>query len=200
MCARRNNRYKRNKYYALIVSLLIMLPMYYLSSGFIFFWGWYLFCLLMLMIIFLPIIGFCIIKIKAYMHKSSKNTDIKSRKKNNTQKKQSIKIKDLLLVIVISALVLMLYVYTIKEVVLMTLDLPNVINEEYTTSRCIIERVSRESKRHGHAQYITIRDINTNQLIKIEFQHRYRQLYAHFKYEVRYLPHSKIGVDAYITD
>jgi hypothetical protein len=174
--------------------------MYYLSSGFIFFWGWYLFCLLMIMVLSLPIIGVCIIKIKAYMHNSSKNTDIKSRKKINTQKKLSIKIKDLLLVMVVSAVVLMIYAYTIKEAVLMTLDLPNVINEEYTTSRCIIESVSRESRGSRHAQYITIRDINTNQVMKIEFQHRYRQLYAHFRYEVMYLPHSKIGVDAYITD
>jgi hypothetical protein len=77
----------------------------------------------------------------------------------------------------------------------MTLDLPYVISHQYKKVNGIVEE-SRRGTKYQQAQYLTVRDIETNKIIRIEFQHKYTSIYLGHKYTITYLPHSKLGVEA----
>lgn len=196
MRAKKNNKLKNKNPLGLIVALTVLFIFYYLSSGYIFFWGWYLFCILIFLVLTIGILGFIYI-IFNEKYNNSNNNRYKQRKMKKKKKSSIFKlIGNITLVIFMSIFTLALYWFTSKDVLLMTLDIPNVIKGDYMKSYCEVEKVSQGSKNNRQVQYVIIRDFETNEVFEIKFQHRYKTLYYKINYNIMYLPHSKLGVAA----
>lgn len=84
-----------------------------------------------------------------------------------------------------------------KDIRIMNKDIHFVLNKNYAKVEGIIES-SEFSRQRGsqHIQYITVLNKLDNKYIYINFEHKYEKIYEHSKYEIGYLPNTKLGVYA----
>ncbi|WP_291574498.1 hypothetical protein [Clostridium sp. UBA4548] len=191
---KKNRKSSKNKDKRGLIAILIAGGiLYYLGSGYVFFWAWYIFLTLFFVVFSAGIFAFIYFALK---EKLNDDKGKKRKKKPRNKVSLSKKIGNIGLVTLSSAISLVLYFFIAKELLLMTLDIPNVVKGEYMKSYCEVEKVRTGSTKNRQVQYVTVRDFNTNEIIEVKFQHRYKTIYYKLNYNITYLPHSKLGVEA----
>lgn len=85
--------------------------------------------------------------------------------------------------------------YTLETAILMSRDLPYVLNNNYPNTQCYV-RSNKSSYQRGmhHVQYITAIDKVNNEYISINFEHQYKDIKEFSSYTIWYLPNTKLGV------
>ncbi len=124
---------KKKDKMGLILILITGGILYYLASGYLFFWGWYIFLTLF----------FVVFSAGIFALKEKLNDDKGKKRKEKPRNKVSLskKIGNIGVVTLSSVISLALYFLITKELLLMTLDIPNVIKGEYMKSYCEVEKV-----------------------------------------------------------
>jgi len=183
----------------IIIILLSMLGYIFIYDYTFFFWGQYL-PIFILSIVFI-VIGFYILKVKMSdceqwrIHKlqhASNQKRKKKRLKSKREHKKHVLAGTFGLVAVIG-----IGVFLLARTFFLTLDLPYVLTGNYKKTTCVIEE-SKESWQRGdtHSQYIVVKDLQSNKIIKIDFRHEYERIYPYRKYNIWYLPNSHLGYKA----
>lgn len=188
-----------------IYLIIAIIPMILIGSVFaldyyVFFWGNYIFDLIASIIL----IGIGIGGLKRAINyiNERKNFKLQSYNKNKT-KKQKIKVqlkstKSIMFEVICSILIIISVIWFVaKDVFIMSLDLPNVINKNFIKIPCVVEKsVKSSSKGDHHSQYLNVRDLKNNNLMEIDFTYKYDRIIENEKYIIWYLPHSHLGFKA----
>jgi len=199
-----------------LICLLVLILLDIFLSNYIFFWGKYInYSLILLYLvvagirIIASIIGDIIHKIKL---KKNNNIELMNnwlyspekherQKKRERQKKFSPIAYLLLYLLVIPTIAFGIWIVssTFNEVMLMTKDLPYVLNKNYTKVECFIMSNDFTYQRGSrHIQYITAFNNADNKKIYINFEHEYEKIYEYSNYIIWYLPNTKLGAKAEI--
>jgi hypothetical protein len=191
-----------------LICLLVLILLDIFLSDLIFFWGKYInYSLILLYMvvagirIIASVIGTIIHKIKL---KKNNNIELMNDwlylpKKRERQKKFLPIVYLLVCLLVIPTIAFGIWIVssTFNEVMLMTKDLPYVLNKNYTKVECFIKSNDFTYQRGGrHIQYITAVNKANNEYIYINFEHEYKKIYEYSNYIIWYLPNTKLGVEA----
>ena len=190
-----------------LVCLLVLILLDIFLSDYIFFWGKYINYLLVLLYLVVGVIRIITSIIGGIIHKIKlkKNNNIELmnnwlylREERERQKKLK-KFLPIVYLLVIPTIVFGIWIVssTFNEVMLMTKDLPYVLNKNYTKVECFIMSNDFTYQRGcRHIQYITAFNNADNKKIYINFEHEYEKIYEYSNYIIWYLPNTKLGVKA----
>ncbi|HEY8892290.1 MAG TPA: hypothetical protein VIM70_18810 [Clostridium sp.] len=202
-------------FYLIVLMPILLMFLLFALDYYVFFWGNYLFYL----------VG-CIISIGSIIYElKSVISDLKQRKiyslkisnpinsiKKNGKSKLTLKDKQifkhqkikyanpsiksvfakLICVIIIGFISKIL----IEEFYVMSLDLPYVINKNYTQISCKVQESKRSSMKYDHySQYISVITIYGS-IKDIEFGYKYDTILEGKNYDIWYLPNSSLGFKA----
>lgn len=198
-----------------LICLVVLILLDIFLSNFIFFWGKYINYLLVLLYMVVTsirtltsVVGTIIHKIKLKKNNNIELTNNwlysperweRQKKAGNTKKIK--KILPIVYLLTIPAIALWIWMVSLffNEVMIMTKDLPYVLNENYTKVECFIMANDFTYQRGGrHIQYITAFNNADNKKIYINFEHEYEKIYKYSNYIIWYLPNTKLGAKAEI--
>lgn len=186
-------------YLMIVVVLIVLIGLPFILDYYIFFWGNYLLDLIGgILLISLGLNG---IRMGIGSIRQRKNYKLQSLNRAKTNKKKSKDkqqtVKAILIGIICSILMIVLSSTFIKDFYIMSLDLSNVINNNYVKISCEVEKSTKSSsKGDHHSQYIVGRNLQDNSIIEINFTYKYDRILENKRYNIWYLPNSHMGLKA----
>lgn len=182
-----------------LISFLILLILYVIFSPLIFFWGYYI-EVLALSIISIILVIISILGLTRYILSMvrDKSSDYLASYRSEHKKKKRVG----LIIVLISCIFTLaffgwLFSLTYKDAILLSKDIPNVLNKRYVKVECYVLLSKTSSVKGDHySQTITIRNKLDDTVSIIRFKHDYKKIESYSDYTILYLPNSKLGVRA----
>ncbi|MCB2291180.1 hypothetical protein LGK97_15730 [Clostridium sp. CS001] len=189
-------------FYAAFILLVSLVPLLFLVDYYVFFWGNYIYNLIAgfgFLITALIIIknDVVILRKRRKQNNNPIKDSINKRFKNKRKEKNLKSTKTIVFDLICSIAIIGMSTIFFEQIYTLSIDLPNIINKDYVKASVeVIESVKASSKGDHHTQYIIAEDLDTNDIIEIEFRHKYGRILKDKHYDIWYLPHSHLGYRA----
>jgi len=201
MGSKYKSRHKGKHKFNIIVPIiaLLLLSLFYLLPNLVFFWGYYIerVILLIISIAFIVVSYFGVIKFLLSIKEDRNDKHFLRYSKKDRKERKVFIIIATFLFLLSNLFFGFLISVTYKDVISLTKDIPYVLNKNYSKVEGFVKSAKYSSIRgETFTQDIKIYCKEDRNINKITFRHKYSKIESSTEYTIWYLPNSRLGVSA----